>query len=277
MHFLDLTLDRPEENLALDEALLMTAQNHADSCKLNNKNLEPIQTPEQGRESTENENQNQDAQFECVRIWEAKQPFVVLGASSKLKIEARVDECAKLNVPILRRASGGAAIVTGQGCLMYAVVLSYSLRPELRGIDASHQFVMQRLANSIARFVPGVVVDGISDLVHDGNKFSGNALRCKRDFLLYHGTLLYDFPLDLVSQCLGTPPRMPEYRENREHFRFIKNLPISQVDLVTAVREAFGIHETGIASFDSSSDWPRELTAELVREKYSCKDWIARS
>lgn len=266
MYFLDLTLDRPEENLALDEALLMTAQNHADS-----------RGSSDDRASIETENQNQDARFECLRLWEAKQPFVVLGASSKFETEARADECAKLNVPILRRASGGAAIVTGQGCLMYAVVLSYSLRPELRGIDASHQFVMQRLANSIAQFVPGVVVDGISDLVHDGNKFSGNALRCKRDFLLYHGTLLYDFPLDLVSKCLGTPPRMPEYRENREHGRFVKNLPISRDDLITAVREAFSPGPTEAPSIDSMNDWPQELTAGLVQEKYSREDWIARS
>jgi lipoate-protein ligase A len=125
--------------------------------------------------------------------------------------------------------------------------------------------------------VPGVVVDGISDLVHDGNKFSGNALRCKRDFLLYHGTLLYDFPLDLVSKCLGTPPRMPEYRENREHGRFIKNLPISRADLVIAVRDAFSVGQAEASSIDLITEWPQELTAELVQEKYSREDWIARS
>ncbi len=37
----------------------------------------------------------------------------------------------ELGIPVLRRASGGAAIVIGPGCLMYALVLSYELRPSL--------------------------------------------------------------------------------------------------------------------------------------------------
>ena len=49
-------------------------------------------------------------------------------------------------IPILRRSSGGAAIVAGPGCLMYAVVLSYEARPELRDISRAHAFVLDRLA-----------------------------------------------------------------------------------------------------------------------------------
>ena len=43
---------------------------------------------------------------------------------------------------------------------------------------------------------------GTSDLAIGDLKFSGNSARCRRRWLLYHGTLLYDFPLSLVAQCL---------------------------------------------------------------------------
>src|SRR5687767_14985795 len=104
MLMLNLTLDTPAENLALDEALLLAAE-------------------ESSRPR------------EVVRIWEPGQTFVVIGSSSKHESETNAKACAAAGVPILRRPSGGAAIVTGPGCLMYAVVLSYEHHPHLAAID----------------------------------------------------------------------------------------------------------------------------------------------
>jgi len=61
---------------------------------------------------------------ETLRFWEAGHPFVVLGRSSRLAAEVHGDACRSLGIPVLRRPSGGAAVVTGPGCLMYALVLS---------------------------------------------------------------------------------------------------------------------------------------------------------
>ena len=47
-----------------------------------------------------------------------------------------------LQIPVLRRASGGAAIVAGPGCLMYSVVLRYAGREHLRLLDEVHRHVL---------------------------------------------------------------------------------------------------------------------------------------
>ncbi len=132
--------------------------------------------------------------------------------------------------PVLRRASGGAAIITGPGCLMYAVVLSYRARPQLRSIDQAHQFVLDKIATALNKvisrtFEPSLFgrgqgegaapptayrvphtaqTAGISDLVIGNKKCSGNSLRCKRNHFLYHGTLLYDFPLEKNQRVFET-------------------------------------------------------------------------
>ena len=59
--------------------------------------------------------------------------------------------------------------------------------------------------SSSGRYV--VFQSDASDLVLGDLKFSGNSARCRRRWLLYHGTLLYDFPLALVARCLKMPPR----------------------------------------------------------------------
>jgi len=235
MRYLELTLATGAENLALDEALLDEAE-------------------QRGRP------------LETLRLWEPLRPMVVVGRSSKLAEEVRLEACRKRGLPVLRRCSGGAAVVTGPGCLMYAVVLSYELRPALRAVDHAHCFVMNTLASALKPLVPDVRYQGISDLAMGERKFSGNSLRCRRDHLLYHGTLLYDFPLELIGACLAAPPRQPDYRRGRAHRSFVTNLPLK----VAAIRAAL---VTVWKATEPCGNWPQETTARLVAEKYSRREW----
>ena len=158
---------------------------------------------------------NTPSDREVLRFWEPAEPMVVVGRSSRLAAEVRLDYCRQHGIPVLRRPSGGAAIVTGPGCLMYALVLSYALRPPLRAVDYAHSFVLGMMAAALGQRTPGVCCRGISDLVVGDLKFSGNSVRCKRQYLLYHGTLLYDFPLGRIgapgdaASAAGVPQPAP--------------------------------------------------------------------
>ncbi len=94
-------------------------------------------------------------------------------------------------------------------------------------------------------------------------------MRCKREHALYHGTLLYDFPLACIAEYLGTPPRQPDYRRGRSHEAFVTNLLVTREVLVNTVREAFSAREPLAA-------WPRDRTRQLVLEKYGREDWTRR-
>ena len=237
MRLLELTLPTPAENLALDEALLDQAEAGS-------------------------------APGEILRLWEPATPLVVIGRSSKIDEEVDRAACAERGVPVLRRSSGGAAIVAGPGCLMYAVVLSFDRRPALRAIDAAHHFVLGRLATALAEFLPDATHRGTSDLALGDRKFSGNSLRVKRRHLLYHGTLLYDFPLDLITHCLRTPPRQPDYRHRRAHRDFIQNIPATALQLRDSIATAFNATQIETA-------WPTDRTTQLAQEKYATDEWTS--
>ncbi len=235
MRILDLTLSTAAENLALDEALLEEAENAA----------QPQET---------------------LRFWEPRQNMVVVGRSSRVETEVHCEVCREVGIPILRRISGGAAIITGPGCLMYSLVLGYQNQPGLRAISQAHTFVLETLAKALLPLVSGVHYQGTSDMAVGDRKFSGNSMRCRRGHFLYHGTILYDFALELISRCLKTPPRMPDYREGRDHHRFVANLPAG----AEAIRRALA---TAWNAIEPCDDWPRELTARLAREKYGNAEW----
>lgn len=234
MRLLDLTLEAPAENLALDEALLDEAEQSPEVC-------------------------------ETLRLWESPRPLVVLGRSSQVEFEVNREFCRQQEIPILRRASGGATIVAGPGSLMYAVVLSYETRPALRSLDEAHRAVLDTLLAALRPLAPGVQRRGTSDLALGDLKFSGNSLRCKRRYFLYHGTLLYDFPLELVEQCLLMPPRQPSYREQRSHRSFLTNLAVDGSQLRAALVNAWQANEV-------RRDWPQERVAEIV-ERYTDRSW----
>jgi lipoate-protein ligase A len=263
MYLLDLTLPLPEENVALDEALL-------NACETG------------------------EITGGVLRLWEPDNDFVVLGRSSDVTVEVNLAACRAQNIPILRRVSGGGTILTGPGCLMYAVVLSYADHADARDISAAHRLVLTRITDALLPLVaninlagtqnpppryPGaglgegltkhheqrhlIQLAGTSDLALSTSaglqKFSGNALRCKRNHFLYHGTLLYDFDLDRVSQLLAQQTREPVYRAGRTHRAFIANLPASRAQLVAALTQTWNATEP-------LSTWPEERMRELVRK-----------
>jgi lipoate---protein ligase len=232
---LDLTLPTPAENVALDEALLDAAE----TGELND---------------------------DVLRLWESLQPMVVIGRSSRVAEEVDLAACDAAGVPVLRRASGGAAIVAGPGCLMYGLVLRYAGREHLRMLDQAHQHVLGAVASALGKIVPGVQHVGTSDLAIGNQKFSGNSVRCKREHLLYHGTLLYAFDLPLVERLLRMPPRQPVYRNGRSHDKFIANLDVSATDLKRALIEGF-------AAAQPLAEWPRSRTEQLVGERYLLAAW----
>ena len=103
----------------------------------------------------------------------------------------------------------------------------------------------------------------------EDRKFSGNSLRCKREHLLYHGTILYNFPLELISRCLDLPPRQPAYRQQREHAAFVANFPATRDQLIACIQDAWGVGE-------SLSTWPEQKVAELVANRYAQASWNFR-
>lgn len=237
MHQLQLTLNTPAENLALDEALLDAA--------------------EAG-----------EIDGGVLRLWESPTYCVVLGRSSSAEVEVDLDACRKDGVPVLRRSSGGGTILAGPGCLMYALVLSIQDYPQLQAIDQAHQFVLGELSRMFSTAETPVEPLGISDLAIRSaktasiKKFSGNAIRLKRKHILYHGTLLYNFDLQRLPRWLATPTRTPDYRDQRQHTEFVTNLNVERDALVKMFVEGWQADE-------ALSVWPKQQTEKIVKAKYT--------
>lgn len=172
-----------------------------------------------------------------LRFWETPVECVVLGRSGRAERDVRLAACEAGGVPILRRCSGGGAVLLGPGCLNYSLVLPIAWNPKWREVRYSVRWIMRRMRRALG--LPGLRCAGDSDLVLDGRKVSGNAQRRTHDAILHHGTLLYGFDAARVERYLPAPAREPEYRGGRSHAEFLGNLPLSRDEIMRRLREAW--------------------------------------
>jgi lipoate-protein ligase A len=202
-----------------------------------------------------------------LRVWERPALAVVLGSGCKLHDDVDVSACERDGVPIVRRSSGGGTVLLGRGCLCYSLVLAFARAGPLTEIRPSFDWIMRRVIGALNLI--GVEQAGISDLAVEGRKFSGNAQQRKRNHLLHHGTILYSMDLPAVGRYLRMPQRQPEYRGQRDHEAFVRNVESSRERVVTGLRAAWEAHEQRTTT-------PDDEVRRLAREKYGTADWTRR-
>jgi lipoate-protein ligase A len=208
----DLTLPSPEENLAADEVLLEVCESG---------NLEGV-----------------------LRFWEPTNTFVVVGYANHVALEVNQAFCKANGIPILRRCSGGGTVLQGPGCLNYSLILPTAAAPALASISGTNDYILQihqRILRSILQ--APVEKQGHTDLAIGGLKFSGNAQRRRKAFLLFHGSFLLHADIELIEQALPLPSRQPDYRVNRSHTEFLMNLRVPAELLKSALIKAWGANE----------------------------------
>ncbi|MCG3148971.1 MAG: Lipoate--protein ligase 1 [Verrucomicrobiae bacterium] len=234
MQFLDLTLPTPQENLACDEVLLDLA--------------------EAGQLG------------ETLRIWQPLEHFLVLGYSNKARTEANLDQARQDAIPVLRRCTGGGAVLQGPGSFNYSLILRIPPDGPLAHISDTNTFIMEKHRAALAPLLGAVAVRGHSDLTVGDLKFSGNAQRRRRRHLLFHGSFLLGLDVDRIERLLPMPSRQPDYRQHRPHKDFLINLDLAAQKIHAALRQTWRADEI-------LRDIPAERIADLARRQYSATEW----
>lgn len=174
---------------------------------------------------------------ESLRFWETPEPAIIVGLFGAIGREIHEEACRADGVPVIRRTSGGGTVVVGSGCLNYSLVLSLEARPELRAVSRSYRVILGQIVEALD--VPGLKVNGVSDLVIGSRKVSGSAQRRGRRALLHHGTVLYAFDAAMMERYLKEPDRQPAYRARRRHAAFVANAPIDPATFKGALTRCF--------------------------------------
>lgn len=224
------------------------------------------------------------------RLWETRAPAVILGVGQEAAREVVLGDspssappASSGNVPVLRRHSGGGAVVIGPGVIAYSGFYLMRDLPGAETIRGAMAAALRPVRAALARLNVAARPAGLSDLAviaPDGSlrKLAGHAQARKRVSLVVHGTLLADPDWRLIETLLRFPSRPAGYRTGRDHRAFLISLkelgaPCTLAAFAEALAEELGPR------------WRREQqpraheaarAGELLAEKYSRKEWTLR-
>ncbi len=156
------------------------------------------------------------------RVWEPTQIDVVIGQSNKPEQEVHLDRVREDGVGLIKRRSGGGAVVLAPGMVVSSVVIN--------DIPLKHT---QKAFNEVTHlFVEALTQIGVEDVSHRGRsdicigdrKIMGASIYRNQSQLLYHNVMLVSADLSLIERYLKHPSREPDYRKSRSHLDFVTSL-----------------------------------------------------
>jgi len=97
-------------------------------------------------------------------------------------------------------------------------------------------------------------------------KVAGNSQRRRKQFLLFHGTLLLNCDLRLISKLLPMPSLQPDYRASRSHAEFVANLHLPAAAVKVALARVWNAE-------GEMGNPPLAEMEKLAQEKYLTREW----
>lgn len=124
-------------------------------------------------------------------------PSVVVGRHQVIFREVDIFEAENLNIPVIRRISGGGTVYHDHGNINFTFIRNTSEGKQV-DFELNTKPVIGFL-NSIG--IPAKLT-GKSNITVDGLKISGNAEHVFRDRVLHHGTLLFRSSVETMKRLL---------------------------------------------------------------------------
>ncbi len=136
-------------------------------------------------------------------ITEPKETFVSIGMLDNLEKIIDHQACQSLNIPIIRRETGGGTVLLSSEQVFYQLILPKSLVP-FKVIDA-----YVKLSKPVIRTYNRLGLDAeyrpINDILVKGKKISGQASADIEKCFVFVGNILIDFDTALMSKVFKLP------------------------------------------------------------------------
>lgn len=230
-----------------------------------------------------------------IALWRPKGAWVALGISQKPGLEADVDAMQQDGVGLVRRQSGGGAVLLYEGVLCWEAWAGFDeiekRQHDGNGIRQTYRLLSKPVIEGLVSLGVNVGHAGICDISSnaEGNAFprkiAGTAQLRKKNRALVHGSLLVSPDMALLGKYLKHPSDQPEYRRDRSHRDFctsvarilewkdgVENLMalVAEKIIEAAYYDRWLVLSAGDVSGDEEAG---RRICELEQKKYCSHDW----
>jgi len=212
------------------------------------------------------------------RTWVPDAPAVVLGVSSRACDEIDRQACEADGLRILRRMSGGAAVLLSPGVACFSAFLPYEAFAEAASIGGAYRLAARAVAEALARLGIPTTFEPPCDLACRGRKLVGIAQARRRSSALVHGTVPVVLDIESMGRYLEPPPQEPAYRAGRPHVDFMTaaGREVAACGTADVVRElARAFDAARLPRLDAGPDSLADAQ-DLAATKYRTDAWTFR-
>lgn len=127
-------------------------------------------------------------------------PSLICGRYQNVFQEINMPLAGKMNIPVIRRNTGGGTVYHDKGNLNYTII-----RKREEGAMLDYDSFLTPVIDALNSIGVPAHKRNTCDIAIDNKKISGSAQAVKKDRVLHHGTLLFDADLNNLRELL-TPP-----------------------------------------------------------------------
>ena len=163
-------------------------------------------------------------------LWQADKT-VMLGYNQVVEAEVDKEFAQNSGIQIVRRSSGGGAIYTDMGTVLYTLIepIIDEIKTHREKLAANIIFALKELGVTAQR-------EGRNDILVDGRKISGLAQYTVGNHVCTHGSLLYDTDLELLTRVLKP-------NEEKLHPKGITSIRSRVTNIKPFIAESFKVSE----------------------------------
>ncbi len=213
-----------------------------------------------------------------IRFWRNTNA-VVIGCFQSVALEANPEACKLHGTTIVRRFTGGGAVYHDHGNLNYSIALQQNHCLVTNDLSETFRTLSLAVAAGLESLGARVEYESPNTLQINGRKIAGAAGAIRKGFVFFHGSILVDTDLGVLSEVLSPASQFSPKRYVRSVRRDVSNLSIEIARRLTiqevkyALRRGFEKAFTLKLTDGSLTEEEKLVSDTLLEEKYSQETW----
>lgn len=203
-----------------------------------------------------------------LRIYGWSPPAVSIGYFQSMGEEVDVDECRRHGIDVIRRITGGGAVLHDS-----ELTYSFLTKKYPQNIMESYELICGAIMTAInslgfvSKFSP------LNDITINGKKVSGNAQTRKKNTLLQHGTILLNADIERMFSVLKVPSEKIRDKMISDVKQRVTTLDKTFEEVADSLKKGFSEKFRATLAIDTLSDEEKTAAEKLAREKYTTHQW----
>lgn len=207
-------------------------------------------------------------------LWQADKT-VMLGNNQVADAEVNTEFAGKSGIVIIRRSSGGGAIYTDLGTVLFTFITPLIYEPVIHRENAA-----VRIIKALASMGVNASREGKNDILLDGKKISGLAQYTVDNHICTHGSLLYNTDLETLTNVLIAnesklaPKGITSIRSRVTNIKPYMNTQLTTGEFIGKLKDIL-LSDNDYSIFLPTSDEIDKIN-KIAAEKYENRMWNYR-